>query len=40
MQDVAVDVVHMGEATTWEGKKVDSCLVVVDRTVVGFKPIQ
>lgn len=26
-----MDVVHMGDATTWDGKRVDSCLVVVDR---------
>ena len=31
MLDVAVDIVHMGEDRTWDGKLVDSCFVVVDR---------
>ena len=31
MMDIALDVVHMGEDKTFDGKTVDSCLVVVDR---------
>ena len=31
MQDIALDVLHIGEDTTWDGKLVDSALVVVDR---------
>jgi len=31
MTDIALDVVHIGEDKTFEGKTVDSCLVVVDR---------
>ena len=31
MMDISVDVVFMGEDKTWDGKVVDSCLVVVDR---------
>jgi len=29
--DIALDVVFMGEDTTYDGQTVDSCLVVVDR---------
>ena len=31
MMDIALDVVHLGEDKTWDGRVVDSCLVVVDR---------
>ena len=31
MLDIALDIVHMGDDRTHEGKQVDSCLVVVDR---------
>ena len=31
LMDIAMDVVHIEEYKTWDGKLVDSCLVVVDR---------